>query len=280
VATLTHPRRRPPAGKQTTRRGAHLGGLWGLASRGLLYLVLAFLALELVSGRSNKNVDARGALHQLAHDTAGQITLGVLAVGFVGFALWHALVAWRPTGAGSDTGERLANAARAVVYGLLAALTISFLTTSAQQGNTDQTDQTWTARILEWPAGRWIVGATGIAIIGAGLYLLWRAFSDDRQDERAVLHAAPRETRSLRALGRIGNVARGGVVALIGVFVLQAAIEHDPSQTVGLDGALKRLLDESYGDVLVVLVAIGFASFGIYSIARAWVNRGQPTRTS
>ena len=121
--------------------------------------------------------------------------------------------------------------------------------------------------------GRLLVGLVGLAILAYGLYLLWRAFSDDRQDERAVLEAAPQETPAVRKLARIGNVARGAIVGFIGVLVLTAAIQHDPNETEGLDGALKRLLSHSLGEIAVFLIAIGFAAFGVYSIARAWVNR-------
>ena len=38
-------------------------------------------------------------------------------------------------------------------------------------------------------------------------------------------------------------------------------------------GALKRLLDHGLGEMAVFLIALGFAAFGIYSVARAWVNR-------
>jgi Domain of Unknown Function (DUF1206) len=257
--------------------GAHAAALWGLAARGLLYLLLALLSIELVAG-SSTNVDTRGALHRLARDDFGTVVLVLLAIGFAGFALWHLYVAFVGGARGHEVSRRLVDAGRAVVYGLLCALAVSFLATPRRSGNSDQTDQTWTARVLQWSGGRHLVGAVGVAVIGAGVYLLWRAVSGHAQDEPAVLDAAPRETPTLHLLGAVGNVARGALVALVGVFVLSAAIEYDPNDTVGLDGALKRLLDESFGDVLVVLVALGFAAFGVYSIARAWVNRQQATR--
>jgi hypothetical protein len=113
----------------------------------------------------------------------------------------------------------------------------------------------------------------GLGILAYGIFLLWRALSNDRQDERAVLEAAPQETPAVRTLARIGNLARAAILGFIGVLVLVAAIEHDASKTEGIDGALKRLLDNSWGQVAVVAIALGFAAFGIYSLARAWVNR-------
>jgi hypothetical protein len=67
------------------------------------------------------------------------------------------------------------------------------------------------------------------------------------QDEHAFLETAPRETAALRRLGAIGTAASGAVVALVGLFLIVAAVQYDPNETVGLDGALDRRLDESYG---------------------------------
>jgi hypothetical protein len=170
--------------------------------------------------------------------------------------------------------RRLADTGRAVVYGVLCVVAITFLATPARSGNSDRTDQTWTAKLLDWSVGPVLVGAIGIAVIGAGCYLVWRVLTGGPQDEQSVLDAAPQETPVLHKLGALGNVARGAVLALIGVFLVVAAIQHDPGETVGLDGALKRLLDESFGGFVVALVALGFAAFGVYSVARAWVNRG------
>ena len=255
------------------RRGARLGGLVGLFSRGILYLVLAVLALNLVFGTGRgSDVDARGAMEELAGEGLGSALLIVLAIGFAGFALWNAyeaLSSHRRSQAGS---ERIADVGRAVVYGLLCVLAVSFVLSPNRGGDTDRKQQTWTAEVLEWPGGRLLVGAVGLCTLAIGLLFLWRAISGGRQDSYAVLEVAPRETRSVHALGALGNVARGAVVVLIGVFIVIAALDHDADETAGLDGSLKRLLDEPYGDILVAIVAIGLVAFAAYSIARAVVN--------
>jgi hypothetical protein len=40
-------------------------------------------------------------------------------------------------------------------------------------------------------------------------------------------------------------------------------------ETVGLDGALVRMARQSYGPVLLGIVAVGLIAFGVYSIADA-----------
>jgi hypothetical protein len=251
--------------------------VFGLGARGVLYLVLAFLAIELAVRGSGSQVDTRGAFHELAHQTIGAIVLVVLIIGFAAFALWHLSTAVRGSGRRRDGWRRAANLARAVVYALLCALALSFLTTSKPSGNSDRTDQTWTAHVLHWAGGRVLVGAVGLVVLGVGAFLVWRAVSGGAQDEEAVLDAAPRETHGVHVLGLVGNVARGLVVGLVGVFLLDAALQRDPNRTVGLDGVLRRLLGHGFGGGLVFLVGLGFAAFGVYSLARAWTNRDHAT---
>ena len=270
-ATRTRPLREAA---HEARRGAQVAGLVGLAARGVLYLVLSVLALNLVFGKRRGNdVDARGAMEELARHDLGSVLLVILAIGFAGFALWYAYEALTGHNTSHEGPDRIADGGRGVGYGLLCVLAISFLVSANRGGDTDRTQQTWTAKVLEWPGGRLLVGAVGLVALGIGVYLVRRAVSGGRQDSRAVLEAAPHETRAVHVLGALGNVARGAVIVLIGIFIIVAALEHDAGETAGLDGSLKRLLDEPYGDLLVVLVAIGLAAFAVYSIGRAVVNR-------
>jgi hypothetical protein len=270
--TVLRTTRHAATAAHTARQGTRTAGLVGLVARGGLYLALAFLALELVFGNRGESADPRGAMHDLAHTGYGVVVLVILVLGFAAFALLHL---WRAIrNPDNKTSRRVNDVFWAVVNALLAVLAASFLLTpSKPQGETDQTDKTFSAKVMDWSGGRLLVGAVGLALLGYGLYLIWRAFSDDRQDERAVLEAAPNETPAIRTLSRIGNVGRGAILGFIGVLVLTAAIQHDASETEGLDGALKRLLEHSLGEIAVVLIALGFAAFGVYSIARAWVNR-------
>lgn len=263
---------RHTADQHRTSQGGRTAGLVGLVARGVLYLALAVLAFDLAFGNRGRNADPRGAMHDLAHSGIGAVVLVVLSLGFAGFTLLHALRAI--TGPDGKASRRVNDAFWAVVNGFLCVLAVSFLVSpSRSSGDTDQTDKAFTAKVMGESGGRLLVGLIGLAILAYGVFLLWRALSNDRQDERAVLDAAPAETPAVRTLARIGNLGRAAILGFIGVLVLVAAIQHDASETEGIDGALKRMLDHAWGQVAVFAVALGFAAFGLYSIARAWVNR-------
>jgi hypothetical protein len=71
------------------------------------------------------------------------------------------------------------------------------------------------------------------------------------------------------ALGVFGHVARAVVFALVGYGLIKAAIDYNPQEAIGLDGALRKLAHASYGPALLAVVAAGLAGFALYSMADA-----------
>jgi hypothetical protein len=67
----------------------------------------------------------------------------------------------------------------------------------------------------------------------------------------------------------VGHCARFVVFALIGVFALKAAVDYNPQDAVGLDGALQKLAHESYGEVLLGLTAAGLLAYALYCFVDA-----------
>ena len=51
--------------------------------------------------------------------------------------------------------------------------------------------------------------------------------------------------------------------------LVYAAITFDPSKARGLDGAMRTILDLPFGQILLTLVAVGIAAFGVYLFVRA-----------
>ena len=66
-----------------------------------------------------------------------------------------------------------------------------------------------------------------------------------------------------------GGEQAGEALALVGGLFVSAALTADPTKAKGLDGALRSLLALPLGRVLLILVAVGLAAYGIYSFARA-----------
>ena len=67
---------------------------------------------------------------------------------------------------------------------------------------------------------------------------------EDGRDEQAALKWGTR-------VGVVGLLARMVVLVLIGAFLVKAAVEYDPKEAIGLDGALQKLIHQSYGPWLL-----------------------------
>src|SRR5690606_22401140 len=120
-------------------------------------------------------------------------------------------------------------------------------------GNPDKA----TGGVLGWPGGTWLVGAAGVGLIGVGLYQGYKGVSRGFLEDSKTDEMSERTQRWFTALGVFGHVSRMVVFALIGWFLLRAAITFDPDEAIGLDGALDKLAGESYGPVLLGIVAVG-----------------------
>ena len=126
---------------------------------------------------------------------------------------------------------------------------------------------------MGWPGGRLLVAATGVAILGGGLYVGWRGVSRKFRKHLKGYEMTPTQQRVILWLGTVGNIARSIVFMLIGVLLIVAALQHDPTEAVGIDGALRRLAGRSYGPPLLAGVAVGLAIYGLFSLAEARFRR-------
>src|ERR1700761_6489713 len=91
----------------------------GLVARGVLYVIIGWIAIQVAFGQSGQQADQTGALHLLGRSPAGQVALWLLAVGFAAMCVWRLTEA--AFGAAEDDGAkatvRLSSLGRAVIYG-------------------------------------------------------------------------------------------------------------------------------------------------------------------
>ena len=120
-----------------------------------------------------------------------------------------------------------------------------------------------------WPAGRWLVGAFGLVLIGVGAYHVYKGLSKRFLKEIDTSEASPAALRLVTRLGQVGFPGKGVALGGVGVLLIWAAVTFDPSKARGLDGALHAILDLPFGQILLTVVAVGIAAFGAYLLVRA-----------
>ncbi|MER6348445.1 DUF1206 domain-containing protein [Streptomyces sp. NPDC001595] len=251
------------------------GARWGLVARGTIYLLIGLLALRIALGGGAREADSSGAVQELARQPFGEALVWAIGIGLIGMALWRLSEAvFGAAGPdGRKTSKRALNAGRCVFYGFVASSVLSFVTSSKNSEGSDATSRDLTARALELPLGRWLVGIAGLVVLGVGVGIGVRAARRTFHKHLKKADMSRRVRRVVDVLGITGGVARGLVYSAAGVFVVIAAVDYDPERAKGLDGTLRALADAPAGPWLLSLVALGLAVFGLFSVALARYRR-------
>ena len=239
------------------------GAKVGLIAYGIVHLLIAWIAIQVALGDGG-DASQGGAMKSLSDDPVGVVILWITAVGFV------ALIFWKLSDAiwgfqdedGAKKGIKKAEAAGlAVLYGFLAVLAFKSATGSGGGGNSEES---FTAQVMSAPAGRWLVGLIGLAVMAAGAYQIYRGVTRRFEHDLKPAATSGSSGTAIVRLGQVGYTAKGIALGIIGLLFIIAAIDYDADKAGGLDDALKTLRDQPFGPVLLILVALGLAAFGAY----------------
>jgi len=246
---------------------AHFLARAGLTARGVIYILVGWVAVLVALGHSSREADQQGALQLLAGKSYGLVSLWLLGIGFAAYALWRLSEAAFGVTGEPGAGPRLKSLARAVIYAGLSYLTFTVISGRARSQAGRQQDITATA--MQHPAGRVLVGVVGLVIVACAITLVVEGARKKfmRYLQTARMSASTR--RVVKLLGMTGTIARGLVFGLAGVLVIDAAITHKASDSGGIDKALLTLRDQPFGEFLMLLAALGLVVFGIYGLCEA-----------
>ena len=247
----------------------------GYGARGLIYVLVGGLSAIAAVQPEHRPAGMTTALQVFRHGhmLGGALVLAV-ALGLACLAGWY-------TAAGMAAGRRgqafdyLLAAERfgdAVVYVAFMLDLLGWVLGFWGSGSDGQV-QEWTGWFLGQAYGRLLVAAAGIAILCSGVGVaVWAV----RGDVGGRLALAPQQARALRRVARFGYAGRGAAVALVGCFLIAAAIHGNPREAHELGGALTALRSVAYGRALIGLFAAAFLSSGTADIAAALFRRFDP----
>lgn len=242
----------------------------GLVAKGASFAIVAVLAIKLAIGHGGKATSREGALHTLAGESFGVVVLILLAIGFAAYAIWRFVEAWAAPGEDAKKwAKRAGSIGRGLIYAALAYSTVKLLVGAGQSSPQNERARETAQTLFSWPAGTWLVGIAGAIVIGVGLWNFYRGLARKFEKRWRTGEMSPTARRWASRVGAVGHVARGVVFGLIGVFVIKAALEYDPKDAIGLDGALQKLAAATYGPYLLGLTAAGLLAYGIYCLVDA-----------
>jgi hypothetical protein len=254
---------------------AQLLGRIGMACYGVVHLVIAYLALQVAFGDSEQ-ADQKGALQQVGSTAFGQVLLWILAIGLVLFGLWQFLMAatgYEWVSGGKRTRKRIGAAARGVVVIVLGFTAFRIATGSGGGGSGNQSQQEFTAKLLQLPFGRALVVIAAAAVLGVAIAAGIKGYKKKFLEDLNTTELPGKTKRWVGWLGTTGYLAKGVVFTVVAILLAIAGFQADPNKAGGLDAALKTLAAQPFGTVLLTVVALGLAAFGAYCFGAAWAHK-------
>jgi len=246
-------------------------GRAGLAARGVMYILIGVIAVQIAFGSTNQKAESTGAVRLVAANPFGSVLLWLLAIGFAGLTLWRLSEAiWGSSEPdGHKATKRLGAAVRAIIYGFLTFSILKYALGLGAPSSSNKQSQDLTAKALQLPGGQVLVAIAGIVIVAVGLYIAYQAWKKKFLRQMRMGSASATTRKAVERLGQVGGIARGAVFATAGIFLVVAAVNANPGQAKGVDSALRALARTPLGPWLLVLVALGLVTFGVFSLCQA-----------
>lgn len=249
----------------------------GYAAKGVVYTLVGGLALLAAVGSGGSTTGSRGALYSLLGRPYGLAMLALVAAGLAGYTLWCFIRAiFDPERKGRDArgiAKRAVHFGKGVIHAALVVAVIQMMRGAGGGGDDDRGARDWTAWLMSFPLGIWLVGAFGFGILLFGLRQLYRAWAIDMDEPLDLGKMGVAAHAWTARFSRLGMAARGVVFGVIGTFLVVAARQENPAAARGVGGALDAVRAQPYGAALLGLVAVGLVAYGCFQFVLARYRR-------
>lgn len=244
----------------------------GYMAKGAVYVLIGgFTAAAAFGVGGGQKAGKRTIFKIIDGIPGGDIILGILALGLIGYVVWRFVQAIRDTeNAGHDTKgmiKRIGYAISGVMYGFLAYYAIRLIVNSGGSGSGGR--ETLVAKLLSQPFGQWLVGIVALAFIIKGFRQIYKAYTGSFKKKVQQSSISADKKRLFTKWGRAGYYSRGVILLIVGYMFIKAAIQANPSQAGGTQEAFGFLQSTSYGPWLMGLIAIGLIGYGIFTFIKA-----------
>ena len=245
----------------------------GFLVKGVLYVVIGALALQVAARAGGRVTGTRGALTTVLAQPFGRTLLLVAAIGLFGYAAWRVLQGlFDPDRLGNDwrgLAMRASFVARGVVHAALGRQAIRLY--GGLSGPSGTSEREVATEAFRWPLGDWLVVLAGLGLIGFAVQQVYAAITC-RLERNLDVDAMRREAGEWAVgLSRFGVAARAVVFALLGWAVVVGGWFRDPSEVGTTASSLRTLAVQpaGLGRWLLGVTAAGFVAYGFYEIIHA-----------
>ena len=234
----------------------------GYAVRGLVYLLLGYLALS-ATGQDEVRRGTTGALEYVQTIPGGTAILYISALGLIGYALYKFIAGVFDTEhVGTDAkgiGKRGTYLISAGVYAALSWTAIQIARGSHVSSGSQNRELAATALGFD-------LGPVVLGLVGVGLLIGAAVQAKGAYDLGFMKHISSRAPKYTCWIGRIGLATRAVVFVLMGWSLLRSAWFASSTEVRSLGQAILDLRDMGAG---FTIVAAGIALFGVFSLITA-----------
>ena len=244
----------------------------GLIAYGIIHILVGWLALLMGWDQAAPaSPDLSGALRTVAMQPFGMVVLWVIAAGLMALAFREAGEAiWGSSNESEVKWKRAGRAAKALIYAATGVSAARFALGAGSASAEDTEEAASGAMTL--PAGRLVVGMVGIVIIVVGVRHVIKGLQKSFLEEMATSAMSPAVLRSATLMGRVGYMAKGIAIGIVGGLLTYTAATFDPREQ-GLDGALQAVLVQPSGPYWLSGLAVGLIAFGLFAILQSRFRR-------
>lgn len=245
----------------------------GFLVKGVLYVVIGTMALQVAARTGGRVTGMRGALTTVRRQPFGPTLLLVAAIGLVGYAVWRVLQGFvDPDRLGADwrgLAIRASFVARGIVHAALGRQ--AYRLYRGLSGPSGTSEREVASEAFRWPLGDWLVVLAGFGLIGFAVHQVYAAVTC-RLERNLDMNEIRRDAGEWAVgVSRFGVAARGVVFALFGWAIVVAGWSRDPSKVGTTASSLRTLAGQpgGLGRWLFGVTAAGFVAYGFYQIIHA-----------
>ncbi len=259
-------------------RFVDLSARFGLASRGVIHLVMGALGLRLALGHGGRALGTRDAIFALYR--IGTLPLVMVAVGLFGYGLWRVVQTVADTEGKGRSPSGLLVRFGFLLNGCFYFGLVPLAVQLAIGAHTDPRDPTrdTTRALMTLPGGALAVGLLGALLIYSCIAQILEAARAGFAEDFAGSRMSRLGLAAWIAVGRIGIGARAIVFAIMGAWLIRAALDRAPSRAKSLGESFLYLREQPFGPYLFGAVSVGILAFAAFCFVYARERRVAPVR--
>jgi hypothetical protein len=241
---------------------------FGFLSRGIVYVLIGGIAARVAILQRGRATGPAGALARILTGSGGRLLLWIVVAGLFAFVLFRVVQ-------GVRTRKRLSRAFSfmSALGGLVLAIAAVRVLLQFRSGADEAALRELAAPLVSHTWGRLGLGLGGaIAIVVGGAEAVRAVLGRLPADFTAAIMARV-QRKWTSVLTRVGMLAHGIVVAIIGTSVCRAGLDESARTLGGTGTALRTLRHFGPGPVLFGLVAVGLIAYGLSLLVLAAHSR-------